>query len=485
MNDLKGTDLASSMSLPSKFKYQVVIEYIEKTIAQGGLLEDEKLPSIRSLSTSMGISKNSVIKAYEILEGQDTIYSVPRSGYRVKKQQVIESKVLAPTNIDLLSVSKEVLSDSKVRHKMPAGSAHPSSDLPAIRHLYAEIGRHSRRQTHSPSHYQLPPGNERLLKQLVKVAHDGGLTPKPSDIVVTNGAQQAISLAFRAVTQPGDIVAVETPCYFGLLLMLESLGLKVIEIPCDVSTGMSIDALAKALDAWPVKAVLVTPNFSNPTGSLMPLTNRKRLLDVCGAIPIIEDDVFGGLHFTSPLPSLMSLDRTERVIYVSSLSKTLDSRLRIGWVISAHYQETISKRLISENMGGHNLIQSAVADFLVGGRYKQHLAQARKLYQRNMQLFYKRLRAQLDSQLVLKDRYFLSKPSGSFICWLVLPHSICAYRVYQEALKHEISILPGRLFATTRQFEHCIRFSLANFHDTMHWHQAIEKLTEIIVKQLK
>ena len=89
MNDLKGTDLVLSMSLPSKFKYQVVIEYIEKTIAQGGLLEDEKLPSIRSLSTSMGISKNSVIKAYEILEGQDTIYSVPRSGYRVKKQQVI------------------------------------------------------------------------------------------------------------------------------------------------------------------------------------------------------------------------------------------------------------------------------------------------------------------------------------------------------------------------------------------------------------
>ncbi|MBE0370632.1 aminotransferase-like domain-containing protein [Pseudoalteromonas aurantia] len=486
MNDFQGT--GSKLGNPNRgqFKYQKVVEYIRNEIVQGSLSYGEKLPSIRGLSQLLCVSKNSIIKAYDMLEALDVIYSVPRSGYRVKELIIEEvANLPQPKEVDLLSVSKEVLKYSKLRHSMPAGSAHPSSELPAVRQLYAEIGRHSRRQTHTPSYYQLPPGDDNLLKQLYKITQQQGINVKPADIVVTNGAQQAISLALRAITEPGDIVAIETPCYFGLLLMLESLGLKILEIPCDTHNGMDVSALERVLKQWPVKAVLVTPNFSNPTGSLMPLAQRKLLLSVCGNTPIIEDDVFGELTFSGSLPSLKMLDKHNTVIYVSSLSKTLDSRLRVGWVISAQYQTCISKRLISESMGGHNLIQSAVADFLASGKYKQHLKCARKQYQENLHVFCTLLRQALDHHPQLNGCYQLTHPQGSFLCWLTLPVRVCAYRVYEDALQHGISILPGRLFATNHQFEHCIRFSLANFHDTMPWRKAITELAAIIVKQLK
>ncbi|WP_202889060.1 PLP-dependent aminotransferase family protein [Pseudoalteromonas citrea] len=486
MNVFEGTDEPFVAPEVSAFKYRQVMNYITDAIEQGRFEAGEKLPSIRVLSELLTVSKNSVIRAYEILEAQDMVYSVARSGYRVNVLAKQESTALAPpTDVDLLSVAKEVLTVSKERHVMPAGSAHPSSELPAVKQLYAEIGRHSRRQTHTPSHYQLPPGDTNLLKQVLKITEQNGISSKPSDIVITNGAQQAISLAFRAITSPGDIVAIETPCYFGLLLMLESLGLKVLEIPCDTVSGMDINALESALQQWPIKAVLVTPNFSNPSGALMPVPSRKRLLEVCKGISIIEDDVFGGLAYAKPLPSLKMMDENESVIYVSSLSKTLDSRLRIGWVVSHKYQASISKRLISESMGGHNLIQSAVADFLSTGKYKQHLRRAQKLYQENNQQFCKLLRQALDSHCVLKGGYQLTMPKGSFLCWLVLPSSVCGYRVYRQALVKGISILPGRLFATNRQFEHCIRFSLANFHDTIQWRDAITELADIIALQLK
>ncbi|MCV5869785.1 aminotransferase class I/II-fold pyridoxal phosphate-dependent enzyme, partial [Escherichia coli] len=91
--------------------------------------------------------------------------------------------------------------------------------------------------------------------------------------------------------------------------------------------------------------IIVTPNFTNPTGAMMPLEKRQQLLLASDNIPIIEDDVFGGLSYDKPLPSLSLLDDKQRVIYVNSLSKTLDSRLRIGWMLAGRYRDQIEQYL--------------------------------------------------------------------------------------------------------------------------------------------
>lgn len=380
---------------------------------------------------------------------------------------------------------KEVLTYPNYKELLPTGSAHPSTDAPAIKSLYAEIGRHSRRQTHTSSHYQLPPGDTLLIKQLAKITQDLGTPASVDEILITHGAQQAISLALRAITKPGDIVAVESPCYFGNLLLLESLGLEVLEIPsCDYQ-GMDPLALESALAKWDVKVILVTPNFTNPSSAVMPLESRKQLLDVSGTIPIIEDDVFGALSFSSPIASLRALDDKQRVIYVNSLSKTLDSRLRIGWMLAGCYREQVEKYLLCENMGSLNLMQSAVGEFLTSGKYRNHISKMRRCYQNNAKRYIQLFKNAMDAHPELINQYHISGVQGSFLLWIRLPKSIDSYQLYQACNQHKISILPGFMFGTHDQFKHCIRVSVANFDSDKNWQSAIKLFAKLIAEQVK
>ncbi len=469
-------------------KYLLVEQHLRNSMDNGVYLPEEKLPSIRQLSLDLKVSKNTVIRAYQELEALGLIYAVAKSGYRVKRpiyQNPYQNTVHEPKEVDLLTLSRSLLTYPDYKEILPTGSAHPNTDFPAIKSLYAEIGRQSRMQSNISSHYQLPPGDGRLIRQLLKISLDLGIPAKSESISVTHGAQQAISLALRALTKPGDIVAVESPCYFGNLLMMEALGLKVLEVPSCVRTGIEPFAFEEASRLWDIKALLITPNFTNPTGARLPLEKRKMILQVSGDIPIIEDDVFGGLCADETIPSLYSLDDQGRVIYVNSLSKTLDSRLRIGWLISERYHSQIDKYLLCENMGGSNLMQSAIADFLTTGKYKTHLSKIRRVYQQNQRRFYAMLSHALNEYTNLRGRYHVTQPEGSFLLWLTLPDGFNSHKACQECREKGISILPGSMFGTQNQFDHCIRFSIANFTEQEDWSKGLSGLARIISNNSK
>lgn len=194
--------------------------------------------------------------------------------------------------------------------------------------------------------------------------------------------------------------------------------------------------------------------------------------------------MFGALSFEAPLPTLKALDTQDRVIYVNSLSKMLDSRLRIGWIAAGRYQGVIEKFLVSDNMGSLNLMQSAVAGFLSRGKYKQHVKQMQRDYQTKTRQFCLQLSSALDQYPNLTGRYQLHCPQGSFIVWLILPESTDSERLYQQAKQHAISILPGTLFATQGQYLHCIRFSCSNYISHPDWQGAVAKLARLIHHQV-
>lgn len=467
-------------------KYHSVERYITQRISQGSYQVGDKLPSIRELSEQLAVSKNTVIRAYQELEAISIISSLPRSGYVVcQPTQPVSQPANEPSYVDLMAISKTILKHPLEQYSMPAGSAHPNTDFPAIRSLYAEIGRHSRYQTTIPCHYQMPPGNEVLVKQLVHINEELGIITSPNEILITHGAQQAISLSLQALTQPGDIVLVDSPCYFGTLLLLESLGLKALEIPTNTTTGIDLVELSKALKQWTVKAILLNPSYNNPTGAVMPDSARHALLNLTTGIPIIEDDVFGGLAYQNRPQTLKTLDTEGRVIYCNSLSKTLDSRLRLGWVLAGKYQHQIEKRLISDNMGSLNLMQSAVGEFLTTGKYRQHLNKIRRNYRVNQRDFTACLTQAFDRCPSLKGNYHLSKPEGSFLCWLTLPQYADGFVIYQAALAAGISLLPGKMFSTKGQYNHCIRFSFASFQNNKQWQQGLTLLAGIIAAHLE
>ncbi|WP_282176110.1 PLP-dependent aminotransferase family protein [Vibrio nereis] len=471
-----GTDKAQDTV--SKFHH--VESTLKQAITEGVYELNDKLPSIRKLSLELKVSKNTVIRAFQELEAQGVVYSVPRSGYRVSSGTMISPPIVKPLRVDLLSVCKEFLTYPQYKELLPLGSAHPNIDAPAIKSLYAEIGRHSRRQTHTPSHYQLPPGDSLLVRQLAKITQDLGTPASPNELLVTHGAQQSISLALRATTKPGDIVAVESPCYFGNLLLLESLGLEAIEIPSCHRDGMDPQALREALEQWEIKVIILTPNFTNPTGSMMPLERRKAILDMSGKTPIIEDDVFGALSYAEPIPSLKSLDKADRVIYVNSLSKTLDSRLRIGWMLAGKHTEHIERLLLCDSMGGINLMQSALSDFFTSGKYKTHLSRMRRIYQSNTKRFVALFKQAMEQYPSLHNHYHISGVQGSFLLWIRLPESIDCDVLYRTCNQHKISILPGSVFGTQSQFKHCFRVCVANFTNDKDWSNAINRLAKIL-----
>jgi DNA-binding transcriptional MocR family regulator len=217
----------------------------------------------------------------------------------------------------------------------------------------------------------------------------------------------------------------------------------------------------------------------------MPLERRKQLLNVSGAIPIIEDDVFGALSFGSPIPSLRALDDKQRVIYVNSLSKTLDSRLRIGWMLAGRYREKVEKYLLCENMGSLNLMQSAVGEFLTSGKYRNHISKMRRCYQNNAKRYIQLFKNAMDAYPELINQYHISGVQGSFLLWIRLPKSIDSYQLYQACNQHKISILPGFMFGTSDQFKHCIRVSVANFDSDKNWQSAMELFAKLIAEQAK
>ncbi|MEF1291981.1 aminotransferase class I/II-fold pyridoxal phosphate-dependent enzyme, partial [Vibrio sp. M260118] len=173
-----------------------------------------------------------------------------------------------------------------------------------------------------------------------------------------------------------------------------------------------------------------------------------------------------------------------RVIYVNSLSKMLDSRLRIGWILAGQYQAQVEKFLMCDNMGSLNLMQSAVADFLNSGKYRSHVQKMQRFYQHNSKIFYQHLTKTLNQYAFLQGRYKVVLPQGSFLLWLTLPEAFDSDTLYHQTKALGISILPGTIFDTSGRYSNCIRFSCSNFLSNPHWKLGVEKLVTLVHDQL-
>ena len=158
-------------------------------------------------------------------------------------------------------------------------------------------------------------------------------------------ATEAMNLALRAVTQPGGTVAVESPSFYGLLQIIEALGLRAIELPTSPRDGLSVEALAFALDSDPsIQAVAVMPTLHNPLGCTMPDERKAALVDLCAArgVALIEDDIYGEMS-AQPARPLKAWDQSGGVIHCNSLSKILAPGLRLGWLLAGRWQAQIGR----------------------------------------------------------------------------------------------------------------------------------------------
>ncbi len=443
--------------------YMQVATGLEKMISEEVLRIGDKLPSVRVLSEEYGISAGTAFQAYYHLEGKGLIESRPKSGYYVRFNNSRFPGLPSLKQPDALShevTVKEMIasiySDIASTNVINFALAVPDASLLPTAKLNKSVVHALRNHKDHCISYEHAQGNVELRKQIAKLAFNWGGKIKPDEVVVTSGCLEAITICLKAVTNYGDTVAVESPTYFGIYQAIESLGLKAVEISSNTITGIDLDCLQTALKKSNIKAVVVVPNFSNPLGSCMPDENKKKLVDIISKynIPLIEDDIYGELYFGKTRPKTCKyFDKKGLVMHCSSLSKSLTPGYRIGWAIPGKYLDQVKQIKRIQNISSPTLTQAAIAHFLQHGRYEYHLKNLRKA-----------LHTQCLRYIQAIIKYFpedtkVSRPQGGFILWLELNKKVNAFKLRTEAMKHGISIVPGKIFFASSGNSNYIRIS--------------------------
>jgi DNA-binding transcriptional MocR family regulator len=462
--------------------YEALAEQMAGLITQGVYPPGERIPSVREMSRQHNVSISTVLQAYRLLEDRGLVEARPQSGYYVRRQTAerlpepdMSRPEKGPRPVSLHELVMRLMRDAANPNLVHLGAAVPNSEYLPAEKLVRLLNTAARRHGAQALQYMVPPGLESLRVQIARRALQAGCSLSPSDIVITSGGNEAIDLCLQAVCQPGDIVAIESPAYFGTLQLMEVRGLRALEIPTHPREGISLEALAFALAHHPVRAVLVIPNFNNPLGSLMPEEKKKELVELVARydLPLIENDVCGELFFGEKRPlTCKAFDKHGRVMLISSFSKDLGPGLRVGWAAPGRLQTQLEWLKFTVSLTAPSLTQLAVAEFLQSGGYDAHLRRIRREYARN---------AELMSEAVM--RYFppgarLTRPAGGLVLWVQLPEQILAMELYPRALAQGITLAPGDLFSTTRQFSHFVRLNITEFN--YRTERALETLGQII-----
>jgi DNA-binding transcriptional MocR family regulator len=452
-----------TLEIKQDHKYIEVAERIETLIEKKVLKVGDKLLSVRALSKEQGISLSTAFQAYYMLESKGLIEARPQSGYYVKfslehtrdlPKTCDPPDDAIPVSVDdmINSVYVDLNSEKILNFSMGA----PSVELLPTAKLNKAVMHVLRQSKTSCLNYEHIQGNPALRKQIARQAFNWGGTPSEDDIIVTAGAVEALSLCVKAITKPGDAIAIESPTYFAIFQVMESHGLKVVEIPTDPVTGVDLDYLEKAIPRFDIKACLFVNNFNNPLGSCMPDENKKRLVDMLAKkeIPLIEDDIYGELYFGKTRPkTCKTFDKKGLVLHCASFSKSLAPGYRIGWTIPGRFKEKVLRLKRMHTVSTNTLSQAAVADFLSNGRFELHLRHLRK------SLYTQSLRYVQAVSDYFPDDTCLTRPQGGFTLWIEMNKKINGYKLHKRALKHNIGIAPGQIFSSQGRFENCFRIS--------------------------
>lgn len=445
-------------------RYQYLAELLSQRIEQGLYQAGERLPSVRTLSAEHGVSISTIQQAYYLLEEKQLITAQSRSGYFVTPRKAappvpaITRPVQRPVEVTQWEAVLHLLDARHDEDMMQLGSGMPDVGQPTLKPLWKMIGRLGQQQDLRMLGYDTLNGVPELREQIARLAIDSGCQLAAEDVVITTGCHEALSISIRAVCQPGDIIAVESPTFHGIMQTLRGFGIRAIEIPTDSSTGISLEALELAFEQWPIKAVVVVPNCNNPLGFIMPEPRKRALLNLAQRFDaaIIEDDVYGELAFEYPRPvTIKSLDTDGRVLLCSSFSKTLAPGLRVGWVVPGRYFDRVLHMKYIVTGSTSTLTQMAVAGFIRQGFYPSHLRRMRSVYQRNLECFTRLVRQYFPCGICV------TRPQGGFLIWVELPETFDAHRLNLELRDSKIQIAVGSLFSASGKYRNCLRLSYA------------------------
>lgn len=454
---------------PRSLRYETLADEFAGLIDSRVLGPGDRLPSVRRLSQEKRLSVSTVLQALRTLEDRGLVEARPQSGFFVRRRplaRAVPEPRRPPARATKVDISQRLVNVLQLNARagiVPLGAALPDTALlpvAAIQRLYATVARQQPNLLRSGSHTDM--NEAALVRQLVRRSMSWGGPLDADEIVVTNSCTEAMFLCLRAVTRPGDTIAVESPGYYLMLQLIESLGLKALEIPTDPRRGISIDALDLATRdgrEGKVKACLLVANASNPLGTTLSDADKKRLarlLETRG-VPLIEDDIYGDLHFGERRPwPVKAFDRGGNVMLCASFSKSITPALRVGFVAAGRHHAEVMRQKTLVSGATNPISQNVLARYLESGAYDRNLRTLRRAY-----------REQVERMSDAVSRHFpegtrITRPQGGLVLWLELPGQTDTSALFDRAAEENIAFVPGDLFSPSGLYRNCLRLNCGN-----------------------
>ncbi|MBK1680960.1 PLP-dependent aminotransferase family protein [Rhodocyclus tenuis] len=444
-------------------RYEQLAELLAHDIRSGKFPAGTRLPSVRTIVHQHEVSPSTVFQAYYRLENLGLVRARERSGYFVTSTGIASlpepETFSAPRLSQAVDISRlvfSVLEATQDRDILPLGSAFASPHLFPLRRLAKSLAATARFIDPWETVASLAPGHWPLRQQIALRYLALGMPQPPEQIVITNGAIEALNLCLSAVASPGDVVAIESPGFYAAAQTLERLKMKALEIPVIPKRGIDLDALAQAIEQHPVKACWFMTNFQNPMGTTMSDSDKQALVLLLARhqIPLIEDDVYGELYFGTrqPLPA-KAHDTDGLVMHCSSFSKSLAPGYRIGWVAPGRFGQKIEQLKLMTTLSASVPAQVALADYLQNGGYDKHLRKLRYALETQQTLMYEAISRHFPADVRV------TRPAGGYFLWLEFSEDIDTLALHQLAAEEGISITPGPVFSASRQYRNCIRLN--------------------------
>ena len=462
------------MTSTARHLYEELAEDLTGLIAKGTLRAGDRLPSVRVLSDQRGVSISTVLQAYLLLESRGFVETRPQSGHYVRSTRLALVPEPRPprlsstaTKVTVSDLIARVYGASRDPNVVLLGGGYMSPALLPTERLNRGLAAVARAAGGAGIAYDPPPGLPALRRQVARRAAECGVALRADELVTTVGTMEALHLCLRAVARAGDTIVVESPAYYGVLQLIESLEMRALEVPSNAGTGIDLGLLDAALRQQRVKACLVVTNFSNPSGALMPDDAKRELVKMLARrdIPLIEDDIYGDLHFDGARPRpARAFDRHGLVMLCGSFSKTLAPGYRVGYVAPGRYRDAVERLKFAQTVATPTLAQMAIADFLENGGYERHLRRLRRALSEQVA----RVSEAIAEHFPAGTR--ISRPRGGFLLWVEMPPGKSALELHDRALAKGVSVAPGPIFSAKQRFTSCIRVSCG-----YPWSETIER----------
>lgn len=433
---------------------------VRRRIAGRALAPGAKAPSIRAFAAAMGVSKSTVVEAYDRLAAEGVIQSRRGSGFYVAGHTpplaLSELEPRRDRSIDPLWVSRQSLEAGPDALKPGCGWL-PVSWMPeeGIRRGLRSLARADARNL---TDYGPPLGSPALRQLLARRMAEHGVEASPSQIMLTESGTQAIDLVCRFLLEPGDTVLVDDPCYFNFHAMLRAHRVKVVGVPY-TKAGPNIEAFAEVLAEHSPRLYITNSGPQNPTGASLSPVTAHRILKLAERhdLLIVEDDIYADFEH-EPAPRLAAFDGLDRVISIGSFSKTLSAAARCGYVAARPaWIEGLIDLKVATSFGGGHLAAELVLAILKDGGHRRYLDSLRERLAR--------ARGETSARLMALGLTPWIQPTAGMFLWCALPGDLDSGDVAQRALAQGVVFAPGNAFSLSQSAGSYLRFNAAQSAD--------------------